>query len=362
MTDDLPQTMTAVLLTGHGGPEKLEYRTDVPVPRPGVSQVLIEVAAAGVNNTDLNTRLGWYSKTVTDGTDGVRDEAVDDDGGWSGQPLEFPRIQGADTCGRIVATGPGVSPDRLGERVIVATMQRAPAGDLAYVTVTLGSEMDGSFAQFMVAHTAETHAVDSDWTDAELASIPCAYSTAENMMHRIEVDNSERVLITGASGGVGSAAVQLAKRRGAYVIAVAGAEKSRAVRDLGADQVIPRGEDLVSVLGHEAVDVVVDVVAGPQWPQLLDVLRRGGRYVTSGAIAGPIVPLDIRTLYLKDLVLVGATYQEAGVFENLVGYVERNEIRPVVHATYRLDQIGEAQTDFAAKGFVGKLVLIPPDV
>jgi NADPH:quinone reductase-like Zn-dependent oxidoreductase len=359
----IPATMAAVLLTGHGGLDKLEYRTDVPVPVPGRDQVLIKVAAAGVNNTDINTRIGWYSKSVTGDTgeaSATTPDDVDDDGGWAGKPLEFPRIQGADVCGRIVAVGAGADLDRLGERVIVATMQRAPTGDRPLVTETLGSEFDGGFAQYLVAHRAETHRVDCDWTDVELASIPCAYSTAENMLHRIGVGGGDCVLVTGASGGVGSAAVQLAKRRGAAVIAVAGAAKAAAIAEIGADEVVHRGTDLVVALGHESVDVVVDLVAGPDWPALLDVLRRGGRYVTSGAIAGPIVDLDVRTLYLKDLRLEGATYQDAVVFENLVGYIERGEIRPLVAGTYPLADIAGAQRDFLAKNFVGKLVLIPP--
>lgn len=368
----LPTTMTAVLLTRHGGFDALDYRNDVPRPDPSAGEVLIEVAAAGVNNTDINTRLGWYSKSVRAGTDtaeaerdGDRGADAVEDGSWSGEPIRFPRIQGADVCGRIVAVGAGVDEDRLGERVIVATMQAAIDG-APFETVTLGSELDGGFAQYVVVRSSEAHAVSCDWSDVELASIPCASSTAENMLHRVALTGGERVLITGASGGVGSAAVQLAARRGAEVLAVAGRGKHDTVRALGAGQVIDRGADLVAVLGSEAgtssVDVVVDLVAGPGWPTLLDVLRPGGRYVSSGAIAGPIVELDVRTLYLKDLTLMGATYQEPGVFENLVGYVERGEIRPVVHATYPLADIERAQRDFLDKGFVGKLVLIPPPV
>ena len=360
----IPAKMAAVLLTGHGGFEMLDYRTDVPVPMPAREEVLIRVAAAGVNNTDINTRIGWYSKSVTGDTDEAAtttSDGVDDDGGWAGKPIVFPRIQGADVCGRIVAVGADVDLDRLDERVIVATMQRAPTGDRPLVTETMGSEFDGGFAQYLVAHRAETHRIECDWSDIELASIPCAYSTAENMLHRIGVGRGDSVLVTGASGGVGSAAVQLAKRRGASVIAVSGAAKAAAITELGADHVVHRGTDLVEELGAETIDVVVDLVAGPAWPRLLDVLRRGGRYITSGAIAGPIVELDVRTLYLKDLRLEGATYQEAGVFENLIGYIERGEIRPIVAEIYPLSEIVRAQQDFLAKKFVGKLVLVPPN-
>ncbi len=363
MPADIPPTMAAVLLRGHGGIEMLAYREDVPVPVPGPGEVLIRVGGAGVNNTDINTRIGWYSKAITGDTESGGaagfDQIDDADASWSGAPLVFPRIQGADCCGRIVAVGAGVDPARIGKRVIVRTMQRHTVRERAFATTTLGSEFDGAFAQYMKTPSPEAYRVECDWSDVDLASIPCAYSTAENMLHRSGA-GAERVLITGASGGVGSAAVQLAKRRGAEVIALAGRAKAGDVRALGADRVVDRDADLVAELGRDSVDLAVDLVAGPGWPRLLEVLRVGGRYVTSGAIAGPLVELDVRTLYLKDLTLFGCTYQDDEVFENLVGYIEHGEIRPLVAKTYPLRDIGEAQRDFLAKRFTGKLVLVPP--
>ena len=156
--------------------------------------------------------------------------------------------------------------------------------------------------------------------------------------------------------------MQLVKRRGGKVIAVCSSSKADQVLALGADQVLDRSADLLNELGEESVDVVVDLVAGPNWPPLLQVLKRGGRYVTSGAIAGPIVELDVRTLYLKDLTFYGSTYQPNEVFENLLGYIERGEIKPVVAKSYPLKEIAQAQEDFQAKAFVGKLVLVPEQV
>jgi len=361
-----PTYMTAVQLAGHGGFEKLEYRTDVAVPMPSAGEVLIRVGAAGINNTDVNTRIGWYSKNVTSGTEiggeGGFEADVDDDGGWAGEGLSFPRIQGADAAGVIVDIGADVDPSRVGQRVLVRTMQAALTGDDPTACVTMGSELDGGFAQFVAVRSEEALAIECELTDVELASFPCAYSTAEGMLHRAEVSAGERVLITGASGGVGSAAVQLAKRRGALVVAVASKSKWADVEALGADELLDRGADLVEALGTETIDVVVDVVAGETWPTLLDVLRKQGRYVTAGAIAGPIVELDVRTLYLKDLTLIGCTFQPRVVFENLVGYIERGEIMPVVARAYPLSEIVAAQQDFLEKGFAGKLVLVPPEV
>ena len=114
-------------------------------------------------------------------------------------------------------------------------------------------------------------------------------------------------------------------------------------------------------VGNNNMDVVVDVVGGPQWPELLDVLKPRGRYAISGAIAGPIVQLDLRKLYLKDLTLYGCTSQDAQVFPNLVGYLERGEIKPIVARQYPLRDIVLAQEEFLAKKHVGKIVLIPPE-
>ncbi|MGA8261493.1 MAG: alcohol dehydrogenase family protein [Arenicellales bacterium] len=364
MSTSIPETMAAVLLTGHGGVDKLEYRRDVAVPAPGASEVLIRIAAAGVNNTDINTRVGWYSKQVTGATNTGGDagfaEAAGEDGSWAGTPLSFPRIQGADCCGRIVAVGEGADAARVGDRVIVRSCMLGYTDSRPFESCWLGSEHDGAFAEYVCVPSLDAFAVDCDWTDVELASIPCAYSTAENLLHRSGVASGERVLITGASGGVGSAAVQLARCRGAEVAAVAGASKAEWVHRLGAGRVIDRDEDPVAAVGRDSVDVVIDLVAGPRWARLLDALRRGGRYATSGAIAGPMVELDIRTLYLKDLSFHGCTWQESGVFGNLVRYIEEGRIRPLVSRTYSLAEIVEAQRDFIAKKYPGKLVLVPP--
>ena len=351
--------MRAVLLTGNGGFEKLEFRDDVPVPLAGPGEVLIKIAAAGVNNTDINTRIGWYSKAVAEATEvgGASGIAGAEDDGWSGVAFHFPRIQGADACGRIVAVGEGVAASRIGSRVLVEPVFRAKGAALASA-IYFGSEIDGAFAEYAVAPSRHAHAVDCAWSDAELASIPCAYSAAENMLTRAGLAAGETVLVTGASGGVGSAAVQLAKRRGARVIGVARADKAAAVRAIGADRTIDRGADLLNELGRESVEVVIDVVGGSQFDELLQLLKRGGRYAVAGAIAGPIVSLDLRTLYLKDLRLLGCTVIEPTVFPNLVSYIERGEIRPLVAATYPLNEIVAAQQAFLEKAHIGKIVLL----
>ena len=351
-------TMMAVITTGPGGYDRLEVR-EVPVPKPGPGEVLLKVLAAGVNNTDVNTRVGWYASTVTEGTsDAATDAGGGEGGGWSGA-TPFPLIQGTDCCGRIVAAGRGADATRIGDRVLVRPCMRTHGFD-RLETIWLGTDLDGAFAQYVVVPEREVFSVDSDWSDAELASLPCAYGTAENMVERAGVREGTRVLVPGASGGVGSAVVQLARRRGAEVVGIASEDKRDAVRSLGAERVLAREDDVLAALGSRSVDVVVDNVAGPSFGAMLEVLRRGGRYVSSGAIAGPIVELDMRTMYLNDLTLIGCTAWDPEVFPNLVAYVERGEVKPVVDRTYPLDRIAEAQRAFQEKRHVGKLVLIPP--
>ena len=360
---EIPKTMHAVMLTGHGGIDMLVYKTDVEVPLPKSDEVLIRVKASGVNNTDINTRIGWYSKSVTSdtnkgGASGLED-AKKNDSSWSGKPLKFPLIQGADVYGEIVKVGSDISPKRIGESVLVRTMQENPHTSENNCW-TLGSECNGGFAQYTAVRSSEVFVINSDWSDTDLGSIPCAYSTAEGLLHRAKLEK-ETILITGASGGVGSAAIQLAKLRDANVIAQCAFEKKEEVIQMGADKIVFRNSDLLKEIGRDAVDIVIDLVGGPKWTQLLDILKPGGRYATSGAIAGPIVKLDLRTLYLKDLTLYGCTFQSKEVFRNIIKYIEENKIKPLVAKSYPLKEIKKAQLDFLSKKFTGKLVLVPPD-
>ena len=341
------RTMRGVWLTGHGGLDKLEVHSDIPVPDPGPREVLIRVAAAGVNNTDINTRTAWYSK----------EDGASEDASWAGAPLHFPRIQGADVCGRIVAVGEEVGADRIGERVLIEPCIREANGQELERPWYFGSECDGGFAEYTVVASRHAYGIESALSDTELASFPCSYSTAENLLTRSKTGPGDRVLVTGASGGVGSAAIQLARARGARVIAVTSPAKSEALRRLGAERTLAREDSVVEKLGRDSIDVVVDLVAGPQWSALLDVLRPGGRYAVAGAIGGPLVELDVRTLYLKDLSLFGCTVLDPEVFPNLIDHIESRRLSPVVAETFPLDQIADAQTTFMSKKHIGKIVL-----
>ena len=363
--------MKAVVTTGNGGYERLVFQ-EVALPVLSAGEVLLQVLAAGINNTDINTRVGWYGTTAAGAATGAHASAsTTPPAGWNGA-TPFPLIQGADCCGRVVALAPDVTPQvstlAVGDRVLVRSCMRV-AGFAAPDTRGLGTDFAGAFAQYVAVPASEVFAVDCTWSDTELATIPCAYGTAENMLQRAGVGAADHVLVTGASGGVGSAVVQLAKRRGACVTAVTSRSKQEALRALGADAVLCREDDVLHQLGgsgggdggavRRAVDVVVDNVAGEGFGALLKVLRRGGRYVSSGAIAGADVALDMRDLYLKDLTLLGCTAWAEAVFPSLVGYIERGEIKPLLAGTFALQDMALAQQAFLEKRHVGNWVVVP---
>ncbi len=358
----LPKTMRAMVTMGHGDMDQMVFHNDWPRPDPGPGQVLVRVAACGLNNTDVNTRSGWYSKSVTDATTGSGiDDVAEEDPAWGGTPIQFPRIQGADACGEIVAVGEGVDPGRIGARIITDNWLRDPSDPLnRNKTGYFGSEMDGGFAEYTVMPSQNALSIKSDLSDAELATFSCSYSTAEGMLSRANVTDGDTVLVPGASGGVGGALVQLAKMRGARVIALASPSKHADVSALGADRVLPRApNNLRTAVGEEQVTVVADVVGGPYWPSLIDILQRGGRYTCSGAIAGPMVDLDLRTLYLRDLTFTGSTVIDPAVMTNLIGYIEQGAIQPALAAIYPLEELHAAQTAFIAKKHTGNIVVTP---
>eukprot|EP00746_Dinoflagellata_sp_MGD_P033562 gnl/MRDRNA2_/MRDRNA2_180082_c0_seq1.p1 gnl/MRDRNA2_/MRDRNA2_180082_c0~~gnl/MRDRNA2_/MRDRNA2_180082_c0_seq1.p1 ORF type:complete len:410 (+),score=85.48 gnl/MRDRNA2_/MRDRNA2_180082_c0_seq1:93-1232(+) len=353
--------MAAVQLMGHGQQDKLVYRTDVKVPQPGAGEVLIKVSACGMNNTDVWVRLGAY------GTDENPDEVASWRRGKSGEKeetLKFPRIQGTDTAGFIVAVGTGVPESRIGQRVMVDfSIYNAEDDSLADCDY-IGHGRDGGYAEYTVVPTENAHTVDTQMSDAELATFCCAYLTAEHMLDRASVKAGERVLVTGASGGVGSGLVQLCRARGAIPYAVAGEGKEQAVLAIGAEAVVTRGqgnlpEAVARATGGASIDVVADVVAGPMFNDLLAIVRAEGRYTTAGAMGGAVVNMDLRTIYLKHLQIHGSTQGTRGAFKRLVKYIEEGKIKAVLGGIYKLSEFHRAQTEFMEKGFVGKLVVVP---
>jgi NADPH:quinone reductase-like Zn-dependent oxidoreductase len=344
--------MKAMLLTGHGGPEKLVLENNWPTPDIASDEVLIRVGACGINNTDIWVREGAYG--VSDDPDAVAS--------FGDSPLQFPIIQGADIAGVIVGCGVNVDSSRIGQRVMVDFGIYADSGIDIPSHDYIGSGRPGGFAEYVAVPTENAHFVETSLSDVELATFCCAYITGEHMLRRARVSGGERVLVTGASGGVGSGVVQLCRARGAIPYALVGAGKEAAVISIGAEGTITRGgidlvEAVAKITKNDVIDVVIDTVSGPLLPDLIEILKPQGRYVTCGAMGGPMVEIDMRRIYLKNLEMHGASQGTRKDFEAVRGYALSGKIKPLVAKTYALEDLGRAQEEFKEKAFVGKLVV-----
>lgn len=350
--------MAAVVLTGHGGFERLTYRTDVPVPKPGPNDVLVEVHACALNQTDVNTRLGWYGNGVLS-TDDTSDEAP---GTWSGVPLEFPLIQGSAMMGRIVAAGSAVTATRHGERVVVDPVVRPGEGSEADPTF-IGSEHNGGYAHYIAVPSDCALPVGDEVDDVSLAAAQVSHTTASEMLLRGRLTAGETIVVTGATGGVGTALVQLASLRGARVVTLTTSGRSGRLRALGADTVIEwsTAEQLpgqLTAAGVRRVDMVADVVGGAMFEPLLRELRIGGRHVTGGAIAGAKVGLDLRELIYRDVEVIGVgSLASDRSVRAVLDELRSGALRPVVAATYPLERLVDAQRTFLAREELGRVVV-----
>jgi NADPH:quinone reductase-like Zn-dependent oxidoreductase len=322
---------------------------EVPDPVPADGQVLLRVGAAAMNNTDIWTREGAYGTS----------EDPDAESGWRG-PIDFPRIQGGDIVGVVEKVATGVDPCLVGRRVLVD-----PAFYDAYdhPIGLLGSEADGGFAERVVVDAMRVHDVsDSELSDEELACLPVAYGTAMGMLERGGIGAGETVLVTGASGGVGVALVQLAQARGAHVIAMTTEAKGSRVAHAGAAVIVDRNQPVGNTMRQGAPDgltAVLDVVGGPIMLDILPHLRDGARWVIAGALGGHTISLDLRRLYLHNLAIIGSSMHTPHHFDLLAAEARHAKIRPPIAATYDLADIHQAQSDFVARNHVGKIVLRP---
>lgn len=346
-------SMMAAVLTGFGGPERLQVRDDVTVPRPGRGEVLVRVVSAAVNNTDLWTRQGSY---------GLPEDPTAL-AGWRG-PIAFPRVQGGDIAGTVVEIGEAVDPALRDTRVLVdPALYDAETTDATPVGL-LGSEADGGFAQYVVVASTRVHAMTgSPLSDEQLACLPIAYGTAMGMLERARIVAGESVLVTGASGGVGLALVQLAAARGAHVVAMTTRDKSELVSQAGAHTVIYRDVDsaLEAIVQTvpEGLDAVADVAGGDSVSQIVPLLRDGGRWVIAGAVAGPIISFDLRRLYLHNLALIGSSMHTPNHFAQLAEAARNGYITPRVATRYPLSEIHTAQHEFSQHTHVGKITIAP---
>ncbi|MDF9278837.1 zinc-binding dehydrogenase [Arthrobacter sp. EH-1B-1] len=348
---NIPTTMRAARIAKHGGPQVLEL-VEVAVPDLKAGEVLVRVASVALNNTDLWTREGAYGRP---GNPEARS-------GWRG-PIDFPRIQGADVAGHVVAVAEDVEKNLIGRRVVVDPAIYDADGPDANPVGLMGSERDGGYAEYVSAPAVRVHDVmDSPLTDDQLASLPTAYGTALGMIERGQLRGGETVLISGASGGVGLALVQIARARGARVIAISSGSKIDEVREAGAHEVVDRGSEITEQVRSatpEGIDVAFDVVAGDLVGEGLPLLREGGRWVIAGALGGYEVSFDVRRLYLHNAQVIGSAMHTPTHFALLMDLARRGEIQPVIASTFPLDQAAQAQEELARRRHVGKIVVHP---
>lgn len=362
-----------MVLHRNGGLDAQKYHTDWPAPalRPGT--VLIRVYACGLNSADVNVRTAWYPP---DDREVKTDEATSagyntDDTGKTRNPDDpsgpFPLIQGSDPAGMIIAVGDGVSRDRIGDRVIVDGWIRDPDQPSAESQAYLGMQRDGGFAEYLVVPELNALTVSALLSFAEMATLQVTSTTAENMLSRAGLSAGECIVVTGASGRVGSALVQHARARSAHVIAVTSASRRERVRSLGADAVIERGsptlsDDILAANGGNRIDVLTDLVGGPTFAACFETVAPKGRVVVSGAVAGPIVEIDLRTFFLREVVVTGATTFGPNIPRRCIELVKAGAVRPQLHKIFPLSQFIAAQSEFMAKAHSGAIVVCPDAV
>jgi NADPH:quinone reductase-like Zn-dependent oxidoreductase len=342
--------MKAAIFAEFGGPEVVQIQ-DVPVPEPGPSQVRIKVAAASMNHLDLWLRRGLPIETP------------------------MPHIGGADVAGIVDALGAGVVGVPMGARVAVDPsldydwydgQDQGPGFDRRPLRL-LGEHTQGGFAEYAVVPAANLLEVPERFDLAGAAAAGLVFVTAwHGLMTRAAIRPGERVLITGASGGVSTAAIQIAKLAGAKVYAVtSGSSNVEAVRALGADVVYDRNrvEDFSREIWRDTdklgVHVAFDGVGEAVWPQCLKALGPRGRLVTYGATTGPRGGTEIRVVFWKQLSILGSTMGSPTEFREVMRLVFQGRLRPVIHETMPLAQARRAHEMLEGGGVFGKLVLTP---
>ncbi|WP_282040542.1 zinc-binding dehydrogenase [Halomonas alimentaria] len=364
----VPATMSAMLLTGHGDVDKLVYRDDVPTPQPGPGEVLVRVTATAKNNTDRKAREGLYPVKKGEVTSFA----------MGGEPtLTFPRIQGADIAGRVAAVGEGVDPARLGERGLLDfNLYPDARRDINLTPDYYGHGADGGFAEYVAVPSDQFHHVPNpELSDAELAALGmCSYQTAYHMMTSARVSAGERVLVSGASGGVGTALIQLCRIVGAIPYAVSQPEKAAALKALGAEAVIDRGdldgfaERVLAATGGAPIDAVMDLVGGEMTDCFIDTMIQDMKARTTyprlsiaGASGGNISEILWTRIYLYQVQIFGVSHGTREEAEQLIAWIRSGELRPVLHAAFRLSELHTAERYFVSRGsnFLGKIVIVP---
>jgi NADPH:quinone reductase-like Zn-dependent oxidoreductase len=361
--------MAAMQLMGHGGVEQLVYNTDVPVPRPGRGQVLVQVTATAKNNTDRKAREGLYP---------TKDKGEVTSFQMGGSPtLTFPRIQGADIAGRVVAVGEGVSEERIGQRGLLDfNIYADERRDINLTPDYYGHGADGGFAEYVALPSDQFHEVQNpELADAELAAMGmCSYQTAYHMMTSAGIKAGERVLVTGASGGVGTALIQLCRIVGAIPYALSKKDKAQPLLDLGAEAVLDRSEmadftgKVKEVTQGKPIDAVMDLVGGEMTDAFIDTMifdmnqrTTYPRLSIAGASGGNLTEIMWTRIYLYQVQIFGVSHGTREEAEQLVEWIRSGQLKPVLHAAFKLSKLHEAEEYFVNRNsnYLGKIVIVP---
>lgn len=363
----IPNTMKAMVLTGHGDVDKLEYK-DVPVPAPGAGQVLVQVTATAKNNTDRKAREGLYPTKKGEMTSFQ----------MGGKPtLVFPRIQGADIAGRVVAVGDGVDESRVGERGLLDF--NIYANDRRDINLTpdyYGHGADGGYAEYVALPADQFHHIpNAELADAEVASMGmCSYQTAMHMLTSANIKAGERVLVTGASGGVGTALIQLCRIMGAIPYALSKQDKAAALLELGAEAVLDRSDmdsfvDRVKAeTGGKPINAVMDLVGGEMTDVFIDTMifdmnarSTYPRLSIAGASGGNISEILWTRIYLYQVQIFGVSHGTREEAEQLMAWIRGGQLKPVLHGAFRLSDLHRAEEYFVNRGsnYLGKIVIVP---
>lgn len=341
--------MRAAIFHEHGGPEVVRIE-EVETPEPGRGEVRIRVGASGMNHLDLWVRRGLPIETT------------------------MPHIGGSDVAGVVDAAGEGVSGWGAGDRVVVdptlscGECEWCLAGEepLCDRFRILGEHTQGGFAEYVVAPAANLYRVPDDVPFEIAAAAPLVFLTAwHGLLTRARLAAGEAVLVTGASGGVGTAAVQIAKRAGAIVYAVTSTPWVERVRELGADVVYDRladddwGKALWQATAKRGVDVVFDSVGEAGFRTAARSLAKKGRMVVYGATTGPRVELDLRVVFWKQLEILGTTMAGRSEFRAAMDAVFSGELEPIVDVAWPLDRAAAAHARLEAGESFGNIVLVP---
>ncbi len=365
----IPATMHAMVLTGHGDIDKLEYRSDVATPRPGPGEVLVQVTATAKNNTDRKAREGLYP---------TKDKGEVTSFAMGGEPtLTFPRIQGADVAGRVVAVGEGVAASRIGERGLLDfNLYPDARRDINLTPDYYGHGADGGYAEYIAVPSDQFHHVPNpELADAELAAMGmCSYQTGYHMMTSARVAAGERVLVSGASGGVGAALIQMCRIVGAIPYAVSQPDKAEALLALGAEAVIDRGdlstfvERVLKATGGAPIDAVMDLVGGEMTDLFIDTMigdmkarTTYPRLSIAGASGGNLSEIMWTRIYLYQVQIFGVSHGTREEAEQLIEWIRSGQLKPVLHAAFKLSELHEAERYFVNRGsnYLGKIVVVP---